>query len=189
MAPCPRLACTISICIHRDGSARACGVGDCPRLVPTLSGLEHLRTTNRQDSTNAPAMAASSILRHQEINFFDPHFLSHLTFWTSTNLTAPLSHCMSFPAGLLVPLHPLARCLAAVRAGIYWRPRGSELLRRRSVNWRRSATAHTPSTLPQRCGSPHTPKPVCCLSDQQESTVSRRAQIEIRIILIIQQRQ
>jgi hypothetical protein len=31
-----------------------------------------LRTTNRQDSTDAPAMAASSVSRHQEINFFDP---------------------------------------------------------------------------------------------------------------------
>ena len=31
-----------------------------------------LRTTNRQDSTDAPAMVASSVSRHQEINFFGP---------------------------------------------------------------------------------------------------------------------
>ena len=42
----------------------------------------------------------------------------------------------------------------------------------RRKSWRRSATAHTPSTLPQRCGSPHTPKPVCCLSDHKQSTGS-----------------
>jgi len=32
-----------------------------------------LRTTNRQDSTDAPAMVASSVSRHPEINFFGPH--------------------------------------------------------------------------------------------------------------------
>ena len=36
-----------------------------------------LRTTNRQDSTDAPAMAASSVSRHQEIIFFGSQELSH----------------------------------------------------------------------------------------------------------------
>ena len=36
-----------------------------------------LRTTNRQDSTDAPAMVASSISRIKKINFFGPQYVSH----------------------------------------------------------------------------------------------------------------
>ena len=45
-----------------------------------------LRTTNRQDSTDAPAMVASSVSRHQEINFFGPQEVSHRSLWTSSEL-------------------------------------------------------------------------------------------------------
>ena len=41
--------------------------------------LGDLRTTNRQDSTDAPAMAASSVSRHQEINFCGPQESSYLS--------------------------------------------------------------------------------------------------------------
>ena len=43
-----------------------------------------LRITNRQDSTDAPAMVGSSISRHQEINFFCPQEVSHWSLWTSS---------------------------------------------------------------------------------------------------------
>ena len=36
-----------------------------------------LRTTNRHDSIDAPAMVASSISRIKKINFFGPQYLSH----------------------------------------------------------------------------------------------------------------
>ena len=36
-----------------------------------------LRTTNRQDSTDAPVMAASSISRIKKIIFFGPQYVSH----------------------------------------------------------------------------------------------------------------
>jgi len=41
-----------------------------------------LRTTNRQVSTDAPAMAASSISRIKKINFFGPQEVSHCFLWT-----------------------------------------------------------------------------------------------------------
>ena len=43
-----------------------------PMRPPETSG-----TTNRQDSTDAPAMAASSISRIKKINFFGPQEVSH----------------------------------------------------------------------------------------------------------------
>ena len=43
-----------------------------------------LGTTNRQDSTDAPAMAASSISRIKKINFFGPQEVSHLSLWTTS---------------------------------------------------------------------------------------------------------
>ena len=36
-----------------------------------------LRTTNRQDSIDAPALVASSISRIKKINFFGPQYVSH----------------------------------------------------------------------------------------------------------------
>ena len=45
-----------------------------------------LGTTDRQDSTDAPAMVASSMSRHQEINFFTPQESSYLSLWTSIEL-------------------------------------------------------------------------------------------------------
>ena len=41
-----------------------------------------LRTTNRQDSIDAPAMAASSISRITKLNFFAPQEVSHWSLWT-----------------------------------------------------------------------------------------------------------
>ena len=55
------------------GSSRACGVGDCPRLVPTKKRLPgDLRTTNRLDSAGAPVMVGPSTSRIKKINFFGP---------------------------------------------------------------------------------------------------------------------
>ena len=41
-----------------------------------------LRTTNRQDSTDAPALVASSISRIKKIIFFGPQEVSHCSLWT-----------------------------------------------------------------------------------------------------------
>ena len=43
-----------------------------------------LRTTNRQDSAGAAAMAASSISRIKKNNFFGPQEVSHLSLWTTS---------------------------------------------------------------------------------------------------------
>ena len=43
-----------------------------------------LRTTNRQDSIDAPALVASSISRIKKINFFGPQEVSHRSLWTSS---------------------------------------------------------------------------------------------------------
>ena len=59
--------------VYTDGSARACGVGDCTCLLPILKRPRgDLRTTNRQDSTDAPAMVAPSISRIEKIIFSPP---------------------------------------------------------------------------------------------------------------------
>jgi len=45
-----------------------------------------LRTTNRQDSIDAPALVASSISRIKKINFFGPQEVSHRSLWTISEL-------------------------------------------------------------------------------------------------------
>ena len=45
-----------------------------------------LGTTNRQDSTDAPAMVASSISRIKKINFFGPQEVYHRSLWTISEL-------------------------------------------------------------------------------------------------------
>ena len=73
--------------ISTDGSARVYGVGDCTCLLPTPRRPRgHLRTTNRQDSTDAPAMVASSISRIKKINFFGPQEVYHRSLWTISEL-------------------------------------------------------------------------------------------------------
>ena len=68
---------TLLICMHRWKPPRV----RCRRLRTSSTDPRRprgdLRTTNRQDSTDAPAMAASSVSRHQEINFFDPQYVSY----------------------------------------------------------------------------------------------------------------
>ena len=68
---------TLLICMHRWKPPRV----RCRRLPTSTTDLKrppgYLRTTNRQDSTDAPALVASSISRHQEINFFGPQEVSH----------------------------------------------------------------------------------------------------------------
>ena len=68
---------TLLICMHRWKPPRV----RCRRLPTSTTDLKrppgYLRTTNRQDSTDAPALVASSISRHQEINFFDPQYVSY----------------------------------------------------------------------------------------------------------------
>ena len=63
---------TLLICIHRWKPPRMRR----RRLHVSSSDPRRprgdLRTTNRQDSTDAPAVAASSVSRRQEINFFGP---------------------------------------------------------------------------------------------------------------------
>ena len=49
------------------------GVGDCTRPLPTQKRPQgDLRATNRQDSIDAPAMAAASISRIKKLIFFAP---------------------------------------------------------------------------------------------------------------------
>ena len=59
--------------VSYTGSGGVGGVGDYACLVQTKKRPRgDLRTTNRQDSTDAPAMVASSISRIKKINFFGP---------------------------------------------------------------------------------------------------------------------
>ena len=73
---------TLLICMHRWNPPRV----RCRRLRASSTDPNRppgdLRTTNQQDSTDAPAMVASSVSRHQEINFFGPRYVSHWSLWT-----------------------------------------------------------------------------------------------------------
>ena len=73
---------TLLICMHRWKPPRV----RCRRLRTSNSDQKRpqgdLGTTNRQVSTDAPAMVGSSISRHQEINFFGPQYVSHCSLWT-----------------------------------------------------------------------------------------------------------
>ena len=61
-----------------DGSGRACGVGDCPRLVPTLGDRRETSGPRIDRIPPArPALVASSISRIKKINFFGPQEVSH----------------------------------------------------------------------------------------------------------------
>ena len=135
-----------------------------------------LRTTNRQDSTDAPALVASSISRIKKINFFDPQFLSYCSLWTTNEPNAPRTTAWSVSHANLV-------CNCSSR-------RSSKLLLRlrlfQALGLRRNTARDTPSTLPQRCAADCPTKPT---SQCAASVTTRRAptaQIEIRII---QQRQ
>ena len=72
----------VLICIHRWKRPRMRR-----RRLP-MSGTDprrprgDLRTTNRQDSTDAAAMASSSISRIKKIIFFGPQEVSHRSLWT-----------------------------------------------------------------------------------------------------------
>ena len=140
-------------------AAMACGTHESARIAsrraPRRRGLE--------DTGNNAGRGAT---RPQEITFFDPQILSHCSLWTTNEPKAPrTTACRS--CWLASALHA-----ASSRRG---RPVPSQLERIHLDHTPYAgaiATAQTPSTLPQRCGSPHTPKPVCCLSDHKESTDS-----------------
>ena len=129
-----------------------------------------LRATNRQDSTDAPAMVASSISRIKKINFFGPQEVSHCSLLTTNEPKAPRTTACR-PACLLVPYMPLARRLAGHGVVSFY----AHLDRR---------------TLAQECHSTYAidaaaalrvtayPQTSVLLSDQPESRLSRRAQIK-----------
>ena len=61
------------------GSGGACGVGDLHMYITDPRRPRgHAWTTNRQDSTGAAAMVASSISRIKKINFFAPQLCSRV---------------------------------------------------------------------------------------------------------------
>ena len=68
---------TLLICMHRYKRPRMRR-----RRLPTSTTDQKrppgdLRATNRQDSTDAPAMVETSVSRHQETNFFGLRHVSH----------------------------------------------------------------------------------------------------------------
>ena len=69
---------------------------------------EDLRTTNRQDSTDAPAMAASLISRIKKINFFGPQEVAHCSLWTISEPNDTQTAACAFRVCLLVSYRPLA---------------------------------------------------------------------------------
>ncbi len=62
----------VLICIHRWKRPRARRRRLRTSTTDPRRPRGDLRAANRQDSIDAPAMAASSVSRHQEINFFGP---------------------------------------------------------------------------------------------------------------------
>ena len=67
-----------------------------------------LRTTNRQDSIDAPALVASSISRIKKNNFFGPQEVSHRSLWTISELNCTKTAACRARVCLLVSYSPLA---------------------------------------------------------------------------------
>ena len=97
---------TLLICMHRWERPRMRR-----RRLPTSSidprrPRGDLRTTNRQDSTDAAAMVGSSISRIKKIIIFGPQEVSHRSLWTSSELNDTQTAACAFQV-----------CLASVSTG------------------------------------------------------------------------